>query len=335
MNRIFKVAFVFILGLTIFSCNKTDDTVDAYVVPYAEQYPRDIASIETFLKTHSISTLSHPGLTDDQDVTFTAVTTGSASSIWGSDPNIPKASLLNKIVNRDGIDYKIYYISLREGTKKSPTRVDSVFVSYKGHLLDKTTFDQAQNPVWFPLGNVVQGWKEIIPLFKTGDHAVNATTGVVSYSDFGAGVMFLPSAFGYYNGSVGSIPSYSPLIFSFKLKELNYVDSDYDRIDSKDEDINGDGDPTNDDTDGDGRPNYLDQDDDGDSSLTKDEIRKPTPFLGTSTYYPLDPILDDPATTTIDETEPKGIPDASGNGVLTTRLRRHLDPNSKPPFTTY
>jgi FKBP-type peptidyl-prolyl cis-trans isomerase FkpA len=328
MNRIFKVAFVFILGLTIFSCNKTEDPTPAYVVPYAEQYPIDIAAIDKYLDEYSMEILA------ESDVKFTKIP---SPNLLGLLPiRTEHASKLHsKVVNRDGIDYKIYYISLEEGTKKSPTRVDSVYVSYKGHLLNETVFDQAQNPVWFPLGNVVQGWKEIIPLFKTGNHAVNATTGVVSYSDFGAGVMFLPSAFGYYNGLVGSIPSYSPLIFSFKLKELNYVDHDYDRIDSKDEDVNGDGDVTNDDTDGDGRPNYLDQDDDGDSSLTKDEIRKPTPFLGTSTYYPLDPIVDDPATTTIDETEPKGIPDASGNGVLTTRLRRHLDPNSKPPFTTY
>ena len=78
--------------------------------------------------------------------------------------------------------------------------------------------------------------------------------------------------------------------------------------------------------------------------MTKDEIRKPTPLIigqGPSAYYPYSPftVADDPLTTTEDESvtksEPKGIPDASGNGVLTTRLRRHLDANSKPLFTTY
>jgi PKD repeat protein len=38
-----------------------------------------------------------------------------------------------------------------------------------------------------------------------------------------------------------------------------------------DEDLNGDGDPTNDDSDGDGTPNYLDPDDDGDGISTRDE----------------------------------------------------------------
>jgi Mg-chelatase subunit ChlD len=48
-------------------------------------------------------------------------------------------------------------------------------------------------------------------------------------------------------------------------------DDDNDGIPTKDEDINGDGNPHNDDTDGDGIPNYLDSDDDNDTILTKDE----------------------------------------------------------------
>ncbi len=48
-------------------------------------------------------------------------------------------------------------------------------------------------------------------------------------------------------------------------------DDDGDGILTKDEDIDGDNNPTNDDTDGDGIPNYLDTDDDGDGVLTLDE----------------------------------------------------------------
>ena len=53
----------------------------------------------------------------------------------------------------------------------------------------------------------------------------------------------------------------------------NYLDpdDDGDGIDTIDEDIDGDKDPTNDDTDGDGISNYLDPDDDGDSIYTIDE----------------------------------------------------------------
>ena len=48
-------------------------------------------------------------------------------------------------------------------------------------------------------------------------------------------------------------------------------DDDGDGIDTADEDLSSDGDPTNDDTDGDMIPNYLDADDDGDGVLTRDE----------------------------------------------------------------
>lgn len=50
----------------------------------------------------------------------------------------------------------------------------------------------------------------------------------------------------------------------------NYKDSDDDgdNLATINEDVDGDGDPTNDDTDGDGFPNYLDDDDDGDGIPT-------------------------------------------------------------------
>ena len=46
----------------------------------------------------------------------------------------------------------------------------------------------------------------------------------------GAGVMFLPSGLAYFNGASGSIPSYSPLIFSFKLYAIKRADQDGDGI---------------------------------------------------------------------------------------------------------
>ena len=155
--------------------------------------------------------------------------------------------------------------------------------------------------------------------------------------------MFLPSGLGYYNLNAGIIPAYSPLIFSFKLKGVRFMDHDRDGILSKDEDLPkngdlyGDGFFNNDNTDNDAFQNFQDIDDDGDGAFTRDEIRKPTPLTagqGTSAYYPFNPISDNPSTT-LNESEPKGIPDASGNGTLLTRTRRHLDKNAKPPYTTY
>ena len=366
MNRIFKVAFVFIISLVVFSCNNNDVVTVAEfpIEPYATQYGKDIVAIETYLKTHSMSVTDHAGFPDDQDVSFSTVTAGDANSIWGSDLLNPKSSLLSKPVLSNGVNYKVYYIKLREGVGENPTRVDSVFTSYKGQTLEDLTFDQAPNPIWLRLDGVIDGWKEIFPLFKIGAPGIANANGTVTYNDFGAGVMFLPSGLAYYNKATGTIPAYSPLIFSFKLNQLNYTNQDYDRIDSRYEDMNGNGIFTDDDTDGDGHPNYLDIDDDGDGIPTKTEIKRPARdingdiMLDSSSnpiyvgYYPYNgAAVDDPLTTTIDETQgiPRkftgplrnpSLPESATNRrrplpsdyTDPLRLRRHLDSSSKFPY---
>ncbi|MGH2667411.1 FKBP-type peptidyl-prolyl cis-trans isomerase [Flavobacterium sp.] len=269
MTRFLKVAVILFFGFFI-SCKKDDDVTITPANPFVEQYPVDLAKIEKFFVDYHMDVT--PGT---YDVTFTKIpnpNTGGLVSI--KDQYITPNPNPYKTVTRDGIDYKIYYISLREGVTDRPTPVDSIFTSYRGRLLDNTSFDQTQDPLWFPLESVVTGWSEILPLFKSGTYTVNGN-GSVNYDNYGAGVMFLPSAFGYYNAVKGVIPAYSPLIFNFKLNTVNYVDHDYDRVESRYEDINGNGNLKDDDTDGDGKPNYLDTDDDGDGYATKFEIKNP------------------------------------------------------------
>jgi FKBP-type peptidyl-prolyl cis-trans isomerase FkpA len=346
MDRIFKIAFLLVLSIFgLISCNQDDSASATPPEPFATQYPKDLAKIDAYLDTHKMY------VTADKDVTFEEIPTPNTANLQTIRQEF---NPMVKTVDIEGVSHKIYYISLSPGVKERPTRVDSIFIDYKGDYINGTSqeipntdsptapkkyrkninFDYSQSPLWFITSSTIQAFGEIFPFFQTGTSSLNPD-GTVAYTNFGAGVMFLPSALGYYNRPTSTIPSYSPLIFSFKLKSVNYVDNDFDRIDSRFEDVNGDGNYLNDDTDGDGKYNFLDQDDDGDGVSTKNEIRKPSPFLGRSAYYPFNPIADDPATLTIDESEPKGIPDASGNGVLTTRLRRHLDANTKPPYTVY
>ena len=54
-------------------------------------------------------------------------------------------------------------------------------------------------------------------------------------------------------------------------RDFQDIDDDGDGVNTEDEDINNDGDPTNDDTDSDGIPDYLDLDDDGDGVPTSEE----------------------------------------------------------------
>jgi hypothetical protein len=313
-----KFKYYFILSITtisLFSCSKNNGTAE--ITPardYAVQYATDINTIEEYLKTNYIT------VSADQDVVITKIPAGGTQeSIWDQ----TTYELKSKDVNLHDIVYKLYYLVLREGTQDRPTNVDGVLTAYKGEYLEQETtaavttlnakgFEEVKYPQQIlSLFSTITGWGEIFPEFKTGNFSSNAD-GTVSYSDFGAGVMFIPSGLAYFNKGAGTIPSYAPLVFSFKLyaisrsdMEVKFVNgvaiSDPDGIPSYLEDINGDGyiyDYRNtvkyptppadairyaDDTDKDGIPDFLDSDDDGDNYTTKLEIKNlatglPFPF---------------------------------------------------------
>ncbi len=283
MKKLHKIFFVLTIGFLFSNCNPDKTTETEAARDYATQYTTDKTDIETFLKTHSI--------TFDASYTITSypvVVLGDASAIWA------RPDLMFHTYTQDDVDYKIYYLKLRQGSgtdSVTPCNVDSILTQYTGTLIDGTKFDFNDNPQsFFNLEGVIKGWSEIFPQFSSaGSHVTNAN-GTVTFNNFGAGVMFVPSGLGYFSNTQTSIPAYSPLIFSFKLFAVNRLDQDGDGIPSYQEDLDGDnyvryfasGVVNPDDTDGDFFPNYLDSDDDGDNVLTKTEIRNPT----TGVAYP-------------------------------------------------
>ncbi len=318
MKNIFKALSFVVLAILFAGCPKDDSITIEPPRPFAEQKPIDEAAIDDFLATHFVT------IDADYNTTFTLIEDGGTETPIKDMPN-----LTFKTVERNDLTYKLYYLMLNEGDVVegiNPIKVDSVFVAYKGSLLDGTIFDQQTAPVWFGLDNVIPGWAEIVPNFKTGKTNFDPATGEISYSDFGAGVMFLPSSFGYYNETRGLIPSYAPLIFNFKLVGQKYRDHDLDRILTVHEYYDSSGSIM--DTDGDGAPNYLDVDDDGDGILTKEEIKfSYVNSVGVTKYeyYQFNGAAVDNPLTPYDET--KGIPSCSGDFTTATRLRKHLDPS--------
>jgi hypothetical protein len=306
MNKIAKLLFFFSIGMLVVSCNPSDGPSAAPLRDFQDQYDRDLADITQFLQTHSYSVVDHPGFSDDQDVTFAEIpdTDTTTPSIWES------PLLLSRDYHdaAQDVTYKIYYLKLREGggadianLKPKPSNVDAVLAAYKGsyifhHLVDTTvngvttTVDSLktnefestpfpQTALSLEAGNVIRGWSEVFPQFRPGDFTpVNGEPTV--YTDFGAGVMFLPSGVGYFNAPPTAIPAYSPLIFTFKLYEMTRLDQDQDGVFSwlEDRDQDGyiyilpEGTINPDDTDSDLAPDYLDLDDDGDHILTKNEV---------------------------------------------------------------
>ena len=185
---------------------------------YGTQYNEDLTKIENFLKTHSITVIDHAGFADDQDASFATVPNLDSNSIWGSNTTTPKASLLFKLVNVAGVSHKVYYIKFRNGIGASPTINNQIRTVYNGFLMNETitSFDKSdEKGAVFTLNGLITGWREILPEFKMGTF-----TGTNQYTDFGAGVMFLPSALAYYNSDRPQIPAYSTLIFTFKLYNI-------------------------------------------------------------------------------------------------------------------
>ncbi|MFC4740552.1 FKBP-type peptidyl-prolyl cis-trans isomerase [Flavobacterium ponti] len=294
MKNIFK-ALSFVVLATLFAGCPKDDTITAQPPkPYSEQYPIDKAAIDDFLATHYVT------VDAEYNTTFTLIEAGGTEI-----PIKDRTDILKSIeVDRNDLTYTLYYLELNEGIGEQPIKVDSAFVSYKGTLFDGTVFDTAESPVWFNLQDVIPGWGEIVPKFKIGNSIENPD-GTVTYENYGAGVMFLPSSFAYYGSSIGAIPSYAPLIFNFKLIGQKHIDHDSDRVLSVYEYY----DPSKTDgslldTDGDGVPDYLDVDDDNDGVITKEEV-KYFDTNGDKQYYDF-----------------ANIPTCSGGS-----LKKHLDPS--------
>jgi hypothetical protein len=315
---------------------------------YAEQYVKDLANIEAFMHNHYMTVTNNPGAADDQDVTFHLIDAGQ-TSIWDQTTYPVQTRQITVRQNDEDITYKIYYIKLREGSgtnSKSPCNVDRVLTAYKGeyiydsvenniHTIKSNEFETVVNPQsYFSLTSVIRGWSEIFPQFSTGNYTGNPD-GTISYDSFGAGIMFIPSGLAYYGGVSSGIPAYSPLVFNFKLYEIQRDDHDGDGIDSYQEDINHDGyvlalpeDVVNpDDTDGDEIPDFLDVDDDGDffTTISETSYVHPSDIMEIVRHYPYNgAAVDDPATPYVDET--KGVPDCSNDFTTPTRVRKYLDP---------
>lgn len=100
-----------------------------------------------------------------------------------------------------GLRYKVVK-SVAEG--RQPTPSDEVTVHYKGTFIEGTEFDSSykrNEPATFPLGNLIQGWVEGIPLMKTGE----------TYE------FVLPYDLAYGAAGRGSIPPHQTLVFQVEL----------------------------------------------------------------------------------------------------------------------
>lgn len=273
MKRFIRSLFVAVIAIAFAVSCKKDDNGEDIAPPrdYAVQYTTEKADIEAFLKGYYIQS----GTEAPYDIKFAEILPGGTqTSIWDQ----TEFPLQSKQVTFSGVEYTIYYLMLNQGVGDAPTRGDDILAAYRGTLITEgqTQFDYMPYPQsLLSLAQTIRGWQEILPLFKEGVYVPNPPSdpnGPPYFENYGAGVMFLPSALAYYNNAVTNAPAYSSMVFSFKLYRVEDADVDGDGLLNRYE-LNGtDPDPANFDSDGDGTPNYLDTDDDNDGVPTRAEV---------------------------------------------------------------
>jgi FKBP-type peptidyl-prolyl cis-trans isomerase FklB len=85
-----------------------------------------------------------------------------------------------------GLQYKV----LKDGKGKQPKTSDTVEVHYRGTLLNGTEFDSSykrNQTATFPVGGVIQGWQEVLPLMKEGAKWQVWVPANLAYGERGAG----------------------------------------------------------------------------------------------------------------------------------------------------
>lgn len=103
-----------------------------------------------------------------------------------------------------GLQYEI----IEPGTGASPQPTDTVLVHYIGRLIDGRTFDdtkEKEEPATVDLANVIEGWKEALPMMKQGARWV----------------LYVPPELGYgMETPIENIPPNAVLIFEIELLDI-------------------------------------------------------------------------------------------------------------------
>lgn len=92
-----------------------------------------------------------------------------------------------------GLQYQI----LTEGTGPKPAITDTVRCHYHGMLIDGTVFDSSVDrgqPAEFPVGAVIRGWVEALPMMPVGSKWKLFIPSDLGYGDNGAGPKIGPGA---------------------------------------------------------------------------------------------------------------------------------------------
>jgi hypothetical protein len=276
-----NLALLLVVFTVFLNCGDDDDaTTSTPARDRGEVYEEDLAEIEAYLRTHFYNyedfdfSVPYSAVNDDFEIVFDVIEGDNSDKVSLMDS--PELSF--KIVTDKGIDYKLYFLNVREGLGDELHFCDQAYVTYEGSTTENYVFDSSVSPSSFGLitvgtsAGVVKGFQQGLIEFKTSTGYTDNGDGTVLYHNHGIGAVFIPSGLGYFKNPLPNVPAYTPNIFKFNLFERALMDHDIDNIPSFIEDLDSSGDVYDDDTDGDLIPNFIDNDDDGDGYLTREEV---------------------------------------------------------------
>ncbi|MCR5085315.1 MAG: FKBP-type peptidyl-prolyl cis-trans isomerase [Succinivibrionaceae bacterium] len=93
-------------------------------------------------------------------------------------------------VTESGLQYRV----IKEGDGDTPKKGDTITVKYKGTTIDGKVFDEAKEPVDFPLEHMIEGWVEGLQLMKVGSVYELTIPSKLGYGEHGAGEMIKPNS---------------------------------------------------------------------------------------------------------------------------------------------
>jgi hypothetical protein len=294
--KILKSSIYLLTVITLFiACNDDDDVIPLEARDRAEQQIADKDSILNYLSTHYYNSgFLETGVNHKfTEIIITELQFGEelpdGHTLLIEDVETHMAENLE-------VDYEYYILRLNQGEGPSPRFTDFVRVRYEGSSIGSeevfdssiAPFDQLLQGNGITTSGAIKAWQLVMPEFNSSSN-FTTNNGAVDFTDFGLGVMFVPSGLAYFSGTnTGS--SYDNIIFKFELLQVEELDHDNDGIPSYVEDLDMSLEVFDDDTDDNSFPDFIDIDDDGDEVLTINELM-PNAYTVNSEIGEEEPVL--------------------------------------------
>lgn len=120
---------------------------------------------------------------------------------------------INTFSNSDYVYMK--YLESGDASSLSPKSTDTVFVHYRGSLINGSVFDQSYSGDWnedvaqstsFAVNGVITGWTTALQTMKVDDYVQ----------------LYIPYGLAYGTSGSGSIRGYSALVFDLRLESIKH-----------------------------------------------------------------------------------------------------------------